>query len=871
MSNPVQKFWKFPDQCQPAPELVEAALGSEILAKLLWQRGVVTAEHAQAFLNPASYVPTSPMAFVDMTKAIVRISQAIAQKEQIIVYGDYDVDGVTATSVMLSVLRQLGANVDFYIPNRATEGYGLNLKAISVLASKRRAKLLISCDCGISNFAEINLARSLGVDTIIVDHHSMPEVLPPALAILHPKQLDEEHPLFHLPGVGVAYKLAEALLLDNKLPDEVAKLHDFVTLGMIADMVPLIKENRYLVQIGLPALARSERAGIRALLDQTVRMDGTDIVGFALAPRINAVGRLSDASMAVKLMTTDDEKEAAELAKQLELENARRQELCEQIFFEADQKAKAALAAAKDRAIAIYSANWHHGVVGIVASRLVEKYHCPVFIAELDEAEGKIKGSARSVAGVDLYQALKANEHLMTKWGGHQMAAGFSAEQQSADALCKALVATCNAMLAGKPDAPILAVDLELNADVVDLSLAKTINALGPFGMWNKKTVLVLKEMIVTDLRPLGKEGKHHRINLKDRTTNSKFECVFWRSTGRIPEVGMLIDLAFHPEVNVYNNAERLQLVLNDWRPAGQEMSEPVLDFSPQAEAAVPETMAAPINNDASNSLPAAAETSKSDDTVSGAERMAVPTSAPKPAVSMNFTDLRERSDTQAVLEAAVRKLGDKLLVFAESTVKVPGVSFSDRANLAEKSHLLFWEFPSNLQLLRTILAKTQSTSIYLLGAAPIVELDANTFIKKLLGIIRFAVNQREGQAEADKIAIAMSTSKMAIALGLTILKKVNVIDWYVEEGTLFLDILGPPSESWEPLPEFRQLHNCLKEINEFRQWLSESSLEEIQLALVPNAIRMSGKSTGASSQEFDALGLSAREINNDRESMSSR
>lgn len=824
MQNSTQKLWKFPDDCTLDKEFVESLGGSEILAKLLWQKGIRDADAAKRFLDPANYVATSPMVFADMPKAIVRITQAIAQKEKIIVYGDYDVDGVTATSVMLTALKKLGAEVDFYIPNRANEGYGLNLKAVSVLASKQRAKLIITCDCGISNFAEINLAKSLGVETIIVDHHSMPEIMPPAVAILHPKQFAEGHPLFHLPGVGVAYKLAEALYLDNNMGDEVSALHDFVTLGMIADMVPLVDENRYLVQIGLPALVKSPRAGIRALLDQTKRMDGTDIVGFALAPRINAVGRLSDASFAVKLMTVEDAAEAEQLARQLEVENERRQELCEQVFFEADQKAKAALSTPETRAIAIYSAGWHHGVVGIVASRLVEKYNCPVFIAEFDDSEGKIKGSARGIPGIDLYQVLKANEELMIKWGGHQMAAGFSAEHGVADALCRALVDTCNRMLAGKPTRPVLNIDMELSAEFLNLPLAKLVSRLGPFGMGNKKPVLVMKELTVTSSRALGKEGKHHRLNLKDRTTGAQFEAVIWRSAGRVPEDGSVIDLAFHPEVNLFNGTERLQLVLSDWRPSGHEEEE-LLDFSPIENAA-------PVAEPAVVSTDTQAEV-RVDESLPPVIDMTPP---PKAQAPMIWTDLRDHSAPESVLEAAARKLGNKLSVFAEGTSKHGATSFYDRTSLPENPHLLLWEFPCNLHVLRTMLAKTHATNIYLVGAAPQAEIDANTLLKKLLAIIRFAVNQREGQAQPDKIAAALATSKMTIALGLTILKKANVVEWYSEDGLLYLDIIGPPAESWEGLPEFRQLVNSLKEISDFRHWLAESPLKEIQLAVAPSA-----------------------------------
>jgi single-stranded-DNA-specific exonuclease len=854
-----KKIWKFPETAPPPAELIAAAGGDEILARLMMRRGILSAGQAESFLDPGKYRPSSPMQFADMARALVRISQAIASREKITVYGDYDADGVTGTSLLLTVLKKLGANVDFYIPNRASEGYGLNLKAVSILAAKHRCKLIISCDCGISNFAEINLARSLGVETIVADHHAMPEVLPPAVAILHPKLLAEDHPLYHLPGVGVAYKLAEALLEDNKLSHEVPALLDFVALGMIADLVPLVAENRYLVQTGLPVLMNSPRPGIRAMLENTLKMDGTDIVGFGLAPRINAVGRLADASLAVRLMTVEADDEARQLAGQLEMENARRQELCEQIFFEADLKAQQALAAGQDGALAIYSPDWHHGVVGIVASRLVEKYHCPVFIAEIDEAAGLLKGSARGVNGINLYEILRENEHLLTRWGGHQMAAGFSAEALNAETLCRALVNSCNRALAGQSRRPVLEIDLVADAQIVDLNLAKLLQKLGPFGMWNKKPVLAMQSLAVVSSRPLGKEGKHHRLMLRSTTGGSQFECVYWRSSGNLPDSGQLIDLACNCEVNVYNKTQRLQLVLCDWRATGETESvaeEDILDFRPDLQAAA---KAAP--EPAALSQAAAPRVQPS----SPQEDWSPSDGSTGKAQAITFKDLRDHDAPESVIETACARLKDRLNLFAESC-QMPGYEFADRSCLPKRSHLLIWQFPPSLQVFRLLLAETQASQIYICGGAAAENYDATTFLKRLLSMVRFAVNQRDGEAHADKLCAALSTTKMALALGLTLLKKLDVIDWYSEDSVIFLEITGSPAEGFEKHPEYRQLANTLQEITEFRNWCAKAPLDEIQSQLVPNAIRLSPENAAAS-QEDVKKDTTLRAIHNDRAS----
>lgn len=802
------KEWKFPAELEIEKSIVEAADGSEVLAKLLVRRGLRTPADIRAFLDPSQYEPTPPEALPDMGRAVTRVMQAIENKEKITVYGDYDVDGVTATAVMYTTLRDLGADVDFYIPTRS-EGYGLNLKAVSVLASKHRTKLIITCDCGISNFSEINFARSLGVETIVVDHHTMPELLPPAAAILHPKQLAEDHKLYHLPGVGVAYKLAEALLIHNNRTDDIDKLLDYVTLGMIADMVPLTQECRYLVQVGMPRLVRSERAGIRALLAQVAgrSSEGTDLVGFGLAPRINAVGRLSDANLAVKLMVTDDEDEAGKLANQLELENARRQELCEQIFNAADQVAAQCMQSG-DRALAIYDAKWHHGVVGIVASRLVEKYHCPVFIGELDTDEGIVKGSARGIPGIDLYEVLKANEHLALKWGGHKMAAGFSVEAAKADVFCKSLVETCNRMLAEASMRPTLEVDLVVEPSEVNMDLAQTLTRLAPFGMANKKPVIALKGAECASTRTLGKEAKHHKL-LVSSDGGHRFECVMWNSRGRIPFDGQSVDIAFAPELNTYNGTTRLQLVLADWRDPSQPT--PVMNFAPPAN--VPPAGAPPAVPVTVQSFAPESEQS---------------------APQLVWKDLRNHGTPESLLQAAVRKLGDAVSIFAEAAPKIDGITFVDRAALSPIANLVFWQYPPGMQAFKTILASAKPRTIYFVGGITAPEEDAGAFLRKILGIVRFAVNQRDGQAEAEKVAAALSTSKVCVALALTVLKKIEVIDWFSEDGLVYLDMLGQPSGKAEDVPEYKQLVQCLREVVEFRQWCQSATIDAIQLALGP-------------------------------------
>lgn len=826
-----KKSWKFPPEISVDASLIEAALGSELLAKLLVRRGLKTAEMARTFLDAAQYKPTSPFELPNIERAIERIEKAIDGQEKITVYGDYDVDGVTATSVLITVLRDLGAQVDFYIPHRTNEGYGLNLKAVSILASKNRTKLIITCDCGVSNFAEINFAKSLGVDTVVVDHHTMPELLPPASATIHPKLLREEHPLYNLPGVGAAYKLCEALLIKKGMPEKADELLDYVTLGMIADLVPLIDENRYLVQIGLPKLVASKRPGIKALLSQS-KGSGTDIVGFGIAPRINAVGRLADANLAVELMTTADVAKAEELAKQLERENERRQELCEKINYAADQMVTSTVNLTNDRAIVVYDEGWHHGVVGIVASRLVEKYNCPVFIGELHKEEGMVKGSARSVDGVDLYAVLKENEHLLQKWGGHKMAAGFSVEVGKAEALRLGITEACNRMLNGKTRATTLDIDAQVAAKEVTMDLANLIGKIAPFGMANKKPVLVMRELTCVGVRALGKEGKHSRLMLRDTRESLPFEAVMWNSRGRIPADGQQIDVAFIPEINEYNGTKRLQLVLVDWRAVGEADSVddddnstllPVSTVVDAAEKSQGAAAAQPVEAKATDSVTAQTESA------------AVPSVQ---SVKLNFKDLRDHNSPAGLVESAARKLGSTVAIFGESCLKIPGIDFADRTAIGSAKNLLLWQYPPSLKVLRDLIGPSVR-DVYIVGGAPIESEDTKAFLKKLLGFVRFAVNQKEGKVPGEKLAVALGTTKMCVALGLTMLNKMGVIEWFAEDGVIYLDITGEPEEKPENIAEFRHLASSLTEVYEFRNWLKDSEFKEIQQALALNKVEL--------------------------------
>jgi len=825
--------WVFREEMSLSPDLLEAVSGHEILAKLLSQRGITSGVEAKTFLDETTYTPTGAWELPDTDKAVARILTAIDAKQHITVYGDYDVDGVTGTSVLYSVLKQLGADVDYYIPNRLLEGYGLNLKAVSVIASKRRTKLIVTCDLGVSNFAEINFAKSLGVDTIVLDHHTMPEMLPPAVAVIHPKFLNEDHPLYNLPGVGVAYKVCQALYEKKGTPEAADQLLDLVTMGMIADMVPLVKENRYLVRIGLPKLVATTRVGLQKLLAMSGQKANADLVGFGLAPRINAAGRLSDANKAVELMTTQSEEIAESLSQELQTENTRRQEICEQVFMEVEAKLAQNPQLLENKCLAIYDKSWHHGVIGIVASRLVEKYQRPVFIAQHEEEEKVIRGSARSIDGVDLYQVLKLNEHLLSRWGGHKMAAGFSLEEDKGQEFCKALFATCNKMLEGVVLSKQIEIDLTLDPATCDLELATKLEMLAPFGISNKKPVLCMKELMCQKAMPLGKEGKHVKIFALDPKSGEEFECVMWNGRDKkgFPEIEDSIDIAFTPDLNHYNGKTRLQLIISDWRPSNWKERQ---DLARKTQAAQMPATPAQSAQSAQSAQPASAPAATP---AASAQAQAEPLTNADPsrflARKQTWQDLRNHENKLDILTKATEKIKDDLIIFAESAVAVENCTFTNRSGIKLAKHLLIWQFPPTLELFQELVAKTDAEKIYLIGWPDANFDQPGNFLKRLYGLAKFAVAKREGQIEGDLLTSLMGTTKLAVALGLKVLKSVHKIDWYVEDGVIFLDLLEEASTAMEELPEYVQLKSCLNQISNFRNWCAESSIKDIQLNLL--------------------------------------
>ena len=515
---------------------------SPILARLLLSRGVDTPEAAQAFLHPGEGQLHDPFLMENMGVAVRMIHHAIDHGQAIAVYGDYDCDGVCASVILLETLQALGARADIYIPSRKDEGYGLNCDAVRRLAEKH--SLLISVDCGITSVAEAALAKELGMQVIITDHHTIPAQLPPADAILH-AQLGE-YPCRDLCGAGTAYKLCCALTGQQILPSL-----ELCALATIADMVPLLGENRALAALGLQRMQHTLRPGLRALLSVAGIRSGDPITGtqaaFQLAPRVNACGRMDTAQIAVRLFTAADALTAMELAQQADGLNARRKSIEQRILEEADAQAQA-LDLVENKAILVLGEGFESGVVGLVAGRLAERYGYPTVVLSRDG--DTCVGSARSACGVDLYRALATCADLFTRFGGHKQAAGLTIPLDRVEEFRIRLSQAVAAQLDGRALMPETAYDCELALSDITLELIADMERLEPFGMGNPAPVFLLKNADVVSARAVGAEGAHLKLTLSQ--DGALLDAIAFRMGQRAGTLAGLCDLAVTPVANAF-------------------------------------------------------------------------------------------------------------------------------------------------------------------------------------------------------------------------------------------------------------------------------------------------------------------------------
>ena len=534
---------------------------NNLLAKILVNRGITTEKNIKEFLNPTRKDFYNPYLMPDMEKAVERILKAIEDKEKVLIYGDYDVDGITSVTVLKSFLEERGLNVDEYIPNRLDEGYGLNKPAVEKIANEKYT-LMITVDCGISAIEEVKYANDLGLEIIITDHHEPGERLPEAIAIVDAKRKDNKYPFRNLAGVGVVFKLIQAISEKIGLEEkEYLKYLDIVCIGTISDIVPLVDENRVIVKLGLKLVEQTRNIGLKTILQLSgyQKIDSTTI-SFGIAPRINACGRMGHQEEALKLFLSTNKEEVTQLAEKLNEYNRQRQEKEKQIFSEALEKIKKK-SINEDRIMVIDGENWHHGVIGIVASKITEMYFKPSILLCFEGDEGK--GSGRSIPGFDLHEALTRCDESLEKFGGHSMAIGLSVKKDKLEDLRKKLDDIAKEKQIDKI-VPILKIDAQVELKDINMQIVESLKQLEPFGEENKVPLFVFKNLKIDSIRALS-EGKHIKLTLKQGNQNLINAMGF--NLGELTNdyrIGDKVDVVGSLEINKFNGEESIQILLKD-------------------------------------------------------------------------------------------------------------------------------------------------------------------------------------------------------------------------------------------------------------------------------------------------------------------
>jgi single-stranded-DNA-specific exonuclease len=699
--------------------------GHPLVAQTLARRGINTPDAASAFLDPSHYQPIPATELPGLATAANRLVEAIQQCEPICVWGDFDVDGQTATTVLVTTLRALGAEVSFHIPVRERESHGVNLPVLRKIIA-RGVKVVLTCDTGITAHEAVSYAHAQGVDFVITDHHDLPPSLPEGLALVNPKLLPENHPLGTLPGVGVAYKLAEELCNLMRPPSfQVSSLVDLAALGIVADIAVQTGEARYLVQRGLEALRKTDRPGLKALMESAELNPAwltEEHIGFVIAPRMNALGRLADANLSVEFLTTQDLSRARVIATTLEGLNARRQMLVSQVFQAAQAQIEREPALKEDPVLVLWQPSWPAGVIGIVASRLAAHYGRPVVL--LASPPGELaRGSARSIPGINITTAIAEQKELLANFGGHPMAAGLSIDAEHLPEFRRGLVNTIRCMTGGTLPETSLQIDGYLFLPELSLDLAEDLQRLAPFGPGNPALVLAARNLNLIKHAPIGRGDEHLQLIVEDQNGNAR-EVLWWQGGG-FPLPKGRFDLAFTLRASDYRGARAIQLEWVDARLLEEEVT------------------------------------------------------LEEPARRIEIIDYRQEGHPLAILIQLVADREVQIWCEAEAAQKLSagGIAGRSRHELAACPALAIWTTPPGPGELQAALEQAAPEVVYLFGVDPETA-DQHAFMKRLAGLVKYAINHRDRQADLTILAVATAQSVITVRKGL---------DWLAANGDVVI------------------------------------------------------------------------------------
>jgi single-stranded-DNA-specific exonuclease len=783
----MRKTWILPQTSTPQNNLLNNLGCHPLITQTLIKRGFTDVISARGFLDPTFYSPSPPTEIPHLSRAADRIEEALHKHESILVWGDFDVDGQTATTLLVESLRELGGGINFHIPVRDTEGHGIQLDVLKIFLSKFPGiKLIITCDTGISEHEALEFAQSQGVDVIITDHHELPETLPKVFSAVNPHLLPEYHPLKSLPGVGVAYKLVEELLTRAGRESESKRYLDLVALGIVADVAEVTGDTRYLLQEGLKVLGKTTRLGLKQLYEIAninPALIREDTIGFGIAPRLNAMGRLSDANPIVEFFTTNDLTTSRVLANQLEGLNLRRRLLTDQVY----QGALAQIE--RDPSLLNYSAlvldhpGWPNGVIGIVASRLVDRFGLPAVLLNIQENDMAI-GSARSVEGIHIRDSIASQEDLLIGFGGHAGAAGLSLSAQDIPEFRTRLSRTIKKMGAYRDFSPKLNIDAIVQLSDLSLEFVNEIERLAPFGAGNPQLVLVSEDLKILSATRIGRSKEHLKlvVGVDGGITQ---EVLWWRGVGEEDLENLThFDLAYIPRSVTFRGEQKLQI---QW-----------VDHRINVNHAI--------------------------------------TVDPEPP-TLEIVDYRNEPDHYHLLDAI--RSGSDVQVWAEGDVrqKIGGM---DRYHLITCNSLAIWTTPPGFWELQTAFELANPEVIYLFTHKPEID-ELNRFLGFLAGLVKHILNKKDGVSNLEDLAAITSQKESTALLGLLWLEAKGVISIRQKPGEddgfpKKIVISKGTGISRSDLTEItRELKSLLDETAAFRDYLGKTRVESLKLALSRN------------------------------------
>jgi single-stranded-DNA-specific exonuclease RecJ len=838
-------IWQYrggsPDVDLPA-FLLDVAQQQQVLARLLYNRNLHSLEEALAFLKPADPQDLRPVEELpDAEQALLRIEQALDSGEHILIYGDFDVDGITGTSIFYETLHhRLKANVSFYIPDRANEGHGLHASALLRLTSTRQVKLVITTDTGISNFNEISLLNGLKVDTIVTDHHELPEHLPLAVANVNPQRFAdaETHRLGHLSGAGVAYKLCSALL-KRRLPVQDAQdasdaLLDLCAIGLVADMVPLVGENRLLVRLGLEQLNKRRRLGLDALLKNAgVGENATlnaESIGFTIGPRLNALGRLQNATEGVEFLTTTELVRATELALLLEGLNRQRQELCDKTYIEAEQHLRASGGIEGRKAIILASPDWNLGVIGIVASRLIEKYKLPTFMMVVEEAQNKVRCSARSISGFHLTEHLEKLSPYFLHMGGHAGAAGFALPLEKLKNFKEALWALANETLDDDMTRPVIEVDAKIGFDALHVGFVDALESLAPYGMRNPSPIFVLENVKVASQRSLGSTANHLKVMFEPAERQGfikgqlqSVEALLWKCGVNFKlDASKRYHVACTIEKNTYGMGTPVRLTIKDLKIAGEVEGalRPAVVHETQEHEVLPASV--PLTPPVMPPPPLAPSLKRV------SPRLPVDQDA-------HWLDHRKRSNPAEFIAELLMTEKSHTLIYNEG--KAPPIPFVEashyinRQTLQPCHSLILWDLPPSQALLDALIHTSQAKELHLFGAKyqdVDLTMPLATFLKAMnqgLQLLLNKASQLQG-LPLETLASRFATTEEILLVSLLVLNlQTQCFETSVVQGNIHVKRVQQGAEvDWMQInahePSVLLLERLRQESVQFRQSL---------------------------------------------------